>query len=102
MIEGFVGMGADVDIPFKTDKFRWVTSFEAFDFRGWNRKHDKRPHLKWLNRMFLMRNVYFTFGADDFVSKHNANAFVGVGLRFGDDDVKYVLGSISGVSKLAS
>ena len=44
--------------------------------------------------MFIMRNMYFTFGADDFVSKHNANAFVGIGIRFGDDDVKYVLGSI--------
>jgi phospholipid/cholesterol/gamma-HCH transport system substrate-binding protein len=100
LFDGSAGLGADIDIPFKTDKFRWVTTFEGFDFRGWNRRHDKRPHLKWLNRMFLMRNIYFTFGADDFVSKHNANAFVGIGLRFGDDDVKYVLGSISGAGNL--
>jgi phospholipid/cholesterol/gamma-HCH transport system substrate-binding protein len=106
MIDGFAGMGADYDFPFKTDKFRWVTTFEGFDFRGFNRRgpnkfhQDKRPHLKWLNRMFFMRNIYFTFGADDFISKQNANAFVGVGLRFGDDDVKYVLGSISGAGSL--
>lgn len=106
MIDGFAGMGADYDFPFKTDKFRWVTTLEGFDFRGFNRRgpnkfhQDKRPHLKWLNRMFLMRNIYFTFGADDFISKQNANAFVGVGLRFGDDDVKYVLGSISGAGGL--
>jgi len=106
MIDGFAGMGADYDFPFQTDKFRWVTTFEGFDFRGFNRRgrtkfhQDKRPHLKWLNRMFLMRNVYFTFGADDFISKQNANAFVGVGMRFGDDDVKYVLGSISGAGGL--
>ncbi|HEX4069263.1 MAG TPA: MlaD family protein [Candidatus Babeliales bacterium] len=106
MIDGFAGLGADYDFPFKTDKFRWVTTFEGFDFRGFNRRgpnkfhQDKRPHLKWLNRMFFMRNIYFTFGADDFISKQNANAFVGVGLRFGDDDVKYVLGSISGASGL--
>lgn len=106
MIDGFAGMGADYDFPFKTDKFRWVTTFEGFDFRGFNRRgpnkfhQDKRPHLKWLNRMFLMRNIYFTFGADDFISKQNANAFVGIGMRFGDDDVKYVLGSISGAGGL--
>ena len=106
MIDGFAGLGADYDFPFKTDKFRWVTTFEGFDFRGFNRRgpnrfhQDKRPHLKWLNRMFFMRNIYFTFGADDFFSKQNANAFVGVGLRFGDDDVKYVLGSISGAGGL--
>jgi phospholipid/cholesterol/gamma-HCH transport system substrate-binding protein len=106
MIDGFAGMGADYDFPFKSDKVRWVTTFEGFDFRGFNRRgpnkfhQDKRPHLKWLNRMFLMRNIYFTFGADDFISKQNANAFVGVGMRFGDDDVKYVLGSISGAGGL--
>lgn len=106
MIDGFAGMGADYEFPFKNDKFRWVTTFEGFDFRGFNRRgpdkfhQDKRPHLKWLNRMFLMRNIYFTFGADDFISKQNANAFVGVGMRFGDDDVKYVLGSLSGAGGL--
>lgn len=106
LIEGFAGMGADIEFPFKTDKFRWVSTFEGFDFRGFNRRgpnkfhQDKRPHLKWLNRMFLMRNIYFTFGADDFISKQNANVFMGIGMRFGDDDVKYVLGSISGASGL--
>ena len=106
MMDGFAGAGIDYQFPFKNDNVRWVTTFEGFDFRGFNRRgpdkfhQDKRPHLKWLNRMFLMRNIYFTFGADDFVSKQNANAFVGVGMRFGDDDVKYVLGSISGAGGL--
>jgi len=106
MIDGFAGLGADYEFPFHTEKFRWVTTFEGFDFRGFNRRgpnrfhQDKRPHLKWLNRMFVMRNIYFTFGADDFISKQNANAFVGIGVRFGDDDVKYVLGSISGAGGL--
>lgn len=100
LFDGSAGLGMDIEVPFSSNKFRWVTTFEGFDFRGWNRKYDKRPHLKWLNRMFVMRNMYFTFGADDFVSKHNANAFVGIGIRFGDDDVKYVLGSISGAGGL--
>lgn len=106
LIDGFAGLGADYEFPFKNDKFRWVTTFEGFDFRGFNRRgptkfhQDKRPHLKWLNRMYVMRNIYFTFGADDFVSKQNANVFVGLGMRFGDDDVKYVLGSLSGAGGL--
>ncbi len=100
LFEGTAGLGLDIDIPFKTDKFRWVTSFEVFDFSGWNRKKDRRPHFKWLNRMFILRNMYFTFGADDFVSKRNANVFFGAGLRFGDDDVKYLVGSLSGAGGL--
>ncbi len=96
LFEGFAGMGVDVDIPTGTDKFRWVTTLEAFDFTGQNRVDDRRPHFKWLNRMFIMRNIYFTFGADDFASRHNANVFLGAGIRFGDDDVKFLLGGLGG------
>jgi phospholipid/cholesterol/gamma-HCH transport system substrate-binding protein len=94
LMEGTFGIGADYYIPFNTDKFAWTTTLEAFDFKGtqrFDRDNDGRPHLKWLNRVFLLNNVYLTFGADDFVSKTNATAFWGVGLRFGDDDMKYLL-----------
>ena len=90
----------DYDIPFRNDRFRWVTSLEVYDFYGDDRLNDQRPHLKWMNRMFMFNSMYMTFGADDFISKQNANAFVGIGMRFGDDDVKYVLGSLSGASGL--
>lgn len=95
MFEGTAGLGVDFDIPFDTEKFRWVTTFEAFDLTGWNRRDDRRPHLKWINRMFMLRSIYLTFGADDFVSKNNANAFFGAGIRFGDDDAKYLLSNFS-------
>ena len=94
LFENSAGAGVDFDIPFESNKFRWVTSFEVFDLAGWNRKDDRRPHLKWINKMYFMRNLYFTFGADDFISKKNANAFFGAGIRFGDDDVKYLLPSV--------
>ena len=89
LFEGSAGVGVDIDIPFGTDKFRWVTTFELFDMNGWNRKQDRRPHLKWLNKIFILRNIYAVFGVDDFVSKRNVNVFFGAGLRFGDNDVKY-------------
>jgi phospholipid/cholesterol/gamma-HCH transport system substrate-binding protein len=101
LFENTGGLALDIDIPFRTDKFRWVTSLEAFDLAGWNRIDDRRPHLKWLNRMYFMRNIYFTFGADDFVSKHNASCFFGAGVRFGDDDVKYLLPVAGGVAGVA-
>ncbi len=96
IIEGFVGLGVDIDIPFRTDNFRWVSTFEAFDMNGRNRIDDRRPHVKWLNRMYFMRNLYFTFGADDFISKHNKSLFYGVGFRFGDDDLKYFMSAMGG------
>ncbi len=91
LFDGTFGVGVDYDIPFGTDKLRWVTSFEAFDMRGRDRINDQRPHLKWINRVFFLRNFYFDFGADDFISRHNGNAFFGLGLRFGDDDIKYFI-----------
>lgn len=109
IFENTGGLGVDIDIPFKSDKFRWVTTLEIYDMTGWNRINlnfgniqrrmfDRRPHVKWLNRMFFMRNLYFVFGADDFASKHNGTTFVGAGLRFGDDDIKYLLPSVGGFS----
>jgi phospholipid/cholesterol/gamma-HCH transport system substrate-binding protein len=94
LMENSVGLGIDIDIPFGCDNFRWVTTFEVFDFRGRQRLHDQRPHLKWLNRVFFLRNLYMTFGADDFISRLNANGFFGAGVRFTDDDLKYLLSQI--------
>ena len=84
------GIGVDIDLPLGSESFRWVTTLEAYDWRGRNRLFDDRPHLKWLNRMFFSKTLYFTFGADDFVSR-DKNAFFGVGIRFADDDVKYLI-----------
>ncbi len=98
LFEGTAGIAVDVDIPFRNDKFRWVTSLELYDMTGANRRiEDRRPHAKWLNKMFILRNIYTTFGADDFASKKNASVFFGAGIRFGDDDIKYFLSSLSGV-----
>lgn len=94
LFEGSFGVGVDYDIPFGTDKLRWVTSFESFDMRGRDRLDDQRPHLKWINRVFFLRNFYVDFGADDFISKHNANTFFGLGLRFADDDIKYFISKL--------
>jgi len=95
------GAAIDVDIPFETDRFRWLMSFEGYDFHGWNRVDDRRPHLKWINKVYFMRNFYTCFGADDFISKKNANVFFGAGIRFGDDDVKYLLPSVGGAGFLS-
>ncbi|MEX0672120.1 MAG: MlaD family protein [Candidatus Babeliales bacterium] len=102
LFENFFGAAVDYDIPFNNPNFRWVMTLEAYDLRGRDRFNDDRPHLTWLNRVFLFKNIYFTFGADDFVSKHNANAFVGVGLRFDDDYLKYLLAHLPSLSFNAS
>lgn len=91
IFESTAGVAIDYDIPLKCERFRWVTSLEAWDFRGRMRIADNRAHLKWINNLFFTRNLYFCFGADDFISKNNKSAFFGFGIRFADDDLKYLL-----------
>jgi phospholipid/cholesterol/gamma-HCH transport system substrate-binding protein len=89
--ENTFGFALDYALPMRSDIIQWITSLEAYDFYGRNRlKWDRRPHLKWCNRVYLFNNIYFTFGVDDFVSKYNKNGYWGFGLRFSDDDLKHV------------
>lgn len=95
LIDGAFGIGVDYDIPFNDDTFHWVTSFEAYDFYGRNRIGDTRAHLKWINKVTFANGLYTVFGADDFISETNKNAFFGFGVRFSDDDVKYIASKAS-------
>jgi len=89
--EGTFGLAVDYTLPIYSDILNWVMSLEAFDLYGRNRVLcDRRPHLKWINSLYLFKNIYLTVGADDFVSKYNKNFFFGLGLCFSDDDLKHV------------
>lgn len=94
MFENAFGAGIDYYVPLGTDKIHWISSLEAFDFKSANRIEGQRPHLKWINKFYFMRNLYTTFGIDDFVSKTRATPFFGAGIRFGDEDIKYFLSYI--------
>jgi phospholipid/cholesterol/gamma-HCH transport system substrate-binding protein len=102
LIEGMGGVAVDINMPFSNNDFRWIMSMEAYDFFGQNHfLEDRRPHLSWVNRVFFFRNLYTVFGADDFISKSNASPFFGFGLRFGDDDLKYLLSRLSGFTGMS-
>lgn len=96
LFDGVPGFGIDYIMPFSTDDFRWVSTFECYDFYGQNRfLPERRPHLKWINRLFYLKNLYITFGADDFISSCCANGFFGIGFKFSDEDLKYFASHLS-------
>jgi len=91
IFDSFIGFAADVAVGSPEGKFFWISTFEAFDLVGFNRQHDRRPHLKYINRVFPFgrkHNAYLVFGADDFISKKDANVFFGVGFKFGDESLE--------------
>lgn len=86
--------GAGVDYYIFRDQVR--LSLEAFDFNRKGRIHAKAGAQINFNKYFFL-----TAGIDDFADMTRRSAFLGVGLQFEDEDVKYILsGAGSAVGNL--
>lgn len=81
--------GVQVEYPLFEEKL-WL-SFEAFDF---DREDDLEPHLRLSGRWRLHPNLYLVGGFDDFLTDDRDSLFLGGGIRWNDDDLKYLLGSV--------
>jgi phospholipid/cholesterol/gamma-HCH transport system substrate-binding protein len=84
LFESAGGVGADLDLF--SDRLR--LTFEAFDFG-----RDEGPtHLKAGAQWTLLKHFYLAAGFDDFLDdRGRAEYFVGGGLRFLDEDLKFLL-----------
>ena len=97
MIENTFGLGADYFLFKDTLQFNvdaWdFTNKDAWDFDG-SRHYKKRPHLKAGAQVNFLRNFFAYGGYDNFFNKNRDNFYAGAGLRFDDDDLKYLLGKV--------
>ncbi len=82
--------GAGVDYYFLKDRLRF--SADIWDFN----RPDFAAHAKLTSRFYFSPSVFVTGGWDDFLnSDRDADSiFVGAGLRWSDEDIKYLLGAI--------
>jgi phospholipid/cholesterol/gamma-HCH transport system substrate-binding protein len=79
--------GAGIDYYMFQDRVKWT--LEAFDFGS-----EGNPRLKAGATWNLSKLFFLTAGYDDFVSKVGLqSAYVGLGLQFQDEDLKYLLSS---------
>jgi len=86
--------GAGIDYYIFRDRVRLY--LEAFDFSRKGRLHAKAG-----TQINFSKYFFLTAGVDDFADKTWRSAFLGLGLQFEDDDVKYLLsGAGSAVSNL--
>jgi len=81
--------GVQVEQPFLKDRL-WL-DLQAFNF---NREQNRSPHLRLSGRWFLNDNLYVVGGYDDPLEGEYDSLFVGGGIRWTDDDLKYLLGSV--------
>jgi phospholipid/cholesterol/gamma-HCH transport system substrate-binding protein len=69
-----------------------------FSFDVWNTNSDEpnntKAHMKATVSYDLNKFVYMDAGYDNFLNHKLAFPFIGVGLRFSDEDLKYYLGSV--------
>lgn len=85
--------GVGVDYYMKHDRLK--ISGEAFDFNAINDLRSDRAHLKAQLRYQMLKHMEVYGGWDNFLNSKSQNLFLGLGLRFIDNDIKYTFGAAS-------
>ena len=88
---GILENTAGVQVDYKFFRQRAMLSFEAFDF---GRERDLDPHLRLTGQWNFYRNLYVKAGYDDPLVDEFRSPFLGIGIHWSDDDLKYLMGSV--------
>lgn len=83
--------GAGGDYFFLNDKAK--LSLDVWDFSR-DEEGAKNPHAKVGVDYFIFKNVFLSAGADNILNKNRRGVYAGAGLRFEDEDFKYLFGTI--------
>jgi phospholipid/cholesterol/gamma-HCH transport system substrate-binding protein len=85
--------GVGIDYFRNHDKLKF--SAEAFDFNAMNDRRSNQAHLKAQVRYQVLKHLELYGGWDNFLNPQSQNVFMGLGLRFIDNDIKYLSGASS-------
>ncbi len=91
LIENTAGAGADYYLL--NDKFK--ASAQIHDFNAQYDVRGENPHAKLSARYTFLKHIDFYGGYDNFLNEKADNAFIGLGFRFFDDDLKTLIMSQS-------
>ncbi|MBE0425511.1 MAG: MCE family protein [Nitrospirae bacterium] len=91
--ENTFGVGSDYF--FHDDKGR-ITA-DIWDFSG-DEAGAKNPHLKIGVDYFIFKNLFLSAGADNILNRKWRGGYAGIGLRFEDEDLKYLFGTLPSIS----
>ncbi|WP_456485562.1 MlaD family protein [Hydrogenimonas sp.] len=83
--------GAGIDYYAFYDKLK--LTFDAYDFDATNDLRGTNPHLRAMARYRFLKHIDGYIGADNFLNSDAANMFMGLGISFEDDRIKYLLGA---------
>jgi len=89
LIESTGGVGGDYyafDDRFKFSLDAWNSNSKEL--------HNDRSHMKATANMQLNKVLFLNAGYDNILNVYQRAAFIGAGIRFTDDDLKYFMGSV--------
>jgi phospholipid/cholesterol/gamma-HCH transport system substrate-binding protein len=89
IIESTGGIGGDF---FAFDD-RFKLSFDSWNFNSKEKDNDN-VHLKATANFNITKTIFVNAGYDNPLNSKRAAPFVGLGLRFDDEDLKYLMGSV--------
>lgn len=88
--ESEAGIGLDY-MPFDGEhENKLVFTADVFDFP--DNDEDREAHAQAAVRYKFYKNLFISAGYDDFLNSETDSWFVGAGVEFRDDDLKYLLG----------
>ncbi len=89
LTESTFGLG--IDQFFLKDRLR--LSLDAWDFGG-DEADAESPHVRAQAEYFIYKNFFLTAGYDNIFNSRWRGPFIGGGIRFEDEDFKYLFGTI--------
>lgn len=92
LIESTGGIGVDYYLFNDQGK----VSLDVFDFNAVNDVRGDNAHMSVLYRQRFLKHIDTYVGADNILNSKARNFIFGLGLRFIDEDMKYLLGAASG------
>jgi len=96
LMESTFGVGADYFLGFFGDD-RAKISVDVWDFNSDEALSDE-AHMKVGLDYRLFKYIFISSGIDNILNSNRRGIYVGGGLQFEDEDLKYLLGSLPGLS----
>ncbi len=83
--------GVGIDQFMLNDRLK--ISIDAWDF-GHDESGSKSPHIRMGADYYIFKNIFISGGIDNILNSKWRGAYIGGGVRFEDEDFKYIFGSM--------
>jgi phospholipid/cholesterol/gamma-HCH transport system substrate-binding protein len=89
LTENTFGIGGD----YFFNEDRGKITADAWDFSN-DEKNSKNPHVKVGVEHFIFKKIFLSAGADNVLNSKWRGGYVGMGVRFEDEDFKYLFSTL--------